>query len=104
MADTELQPSCPNNQITYPDNQCGENICVGVSEVLNRWHSCRSFFMWWRIVVLLSGCHKFSYFSMKITDEFISKFKFISVQLIVCDVIYFVCVLELLDILSDFLL
>jgi hypothetical protein len=38
---------------------------------------------------------------MKITDEFISKFKFISVQL-VCDVIYSVSVLELLDILSLF--
>ncbi len=42
---------------------------------------------------MLSGCQKFSYFSMKITDEFISKFKFVSVQ-IVCDVIYSVCVLD----------
>jgi hypothetical protein len=30
---------------------------------------------------------------MKITDEFISKFKFVSVEL-VCDVIYSVCVLD----------
>jgi hypothetical protein len=42
---------------------------------------------------VLSGCQKFSYFSMKITDKFISKFKFVSVQL-VCDVIYSVCVLD----------
>jgi hypothetical protein len=42
---------------------------------------------------VLSGCQKLSYFSTKITDEFISKFKFISVQ-IVCDVIYSVCVLD----------
>jgi hypothetical protein len=41
----------------------------------------------------VSGCQKFSYFSMKITDEFISKFKFVSVEL-VCDVIYSVCVLD----------
>jgi hypothetical protein len=39
---------------------------------------------------VLSGCQKFSYFSMKITDEFISKFKYVSVQF-VCDVIYSVC-------------
>jgi hypothetical protein len=42
---------------------------------------------------VLSGCQKFSNFSRKITDEFISKFKFVSVQL-VCDVICSVCVLD----------
>jgi hypothetical protein len=57
----------------------------------------------WRMAdcCLVEWLSKVSCFSMKITDEFISKFKFISVQL-VCDVIYSVSVLELLDILSLF--
>ncbi len=83
------------NKSSSPKPNVKLRFGLGVSEVSNRWHRRRRFHVmanccveWFQIQI-----KSFPNFSMKITDEFISKFKFVSEQL-VCDVTYSVCVLD----------